>query len=121
MCRKLLLRSGQSVDSSRRVGFSTYTFKFLGPDEFARSLAQRADGASSLDGEIELIFRGEGPEVQSEGRGQDAAPGDPPLCRVTIRPLEQRRTSGGKGTEYRLPKCGTVFSNHDYFPRRCNA
>ncbi len=38
-----------------------------------------------------------------------------------MRPLEQRRTSGGKGTEYRLPKCGNVFLNHNYFPRRCNA
>ena len=37
------------------------------------------------------------------------------------RSLEQRRTSGGKGTEYRLPKCGNAFSNHNYFPRRCNA
>jgi hypothetical protein len=37
------------------------------------------------------------------------------------RPLEQRRTGGGKGTEYRLPKCGNIFSNHSYFPRRCNA
>jgi hypothetical protein len=35
------------------------------------------------------------------------------------RPLEQRRTSGGKGTEYRLPKCGDVFLDQSYFPQRC--
>src|ERR1022692_983252 len=36
-------------------------------------------------------------------------------------PLEQRRTSGGKGMEYRLPKCGNVFLNHNHCLPRCNA
>jgi len=52
-------------------------------------------------------------------RTGDFATGKRVNVAAVARPLEQRRTSGGKGTEYRLPKCGNVFSNHNYFPRRC--
>ena len=37
------------------------------------------------------------------------------------RPLEQRRTSGGKARNTGLPKCGNVFSNHNCCLRLCNA
>jgi len=43
------------------------------------------------------------------------------IRRLSLGHQSDRWSSGGKGTEYRLPKCGKVFSNHSYFPRRCNA
>ena len=43
------------------------------------------------------------------------------IRRLSLGHRSDRWSSGGKGTEYRLPKCGKVFSNHSYFPRRCNA
>src|ERR1035438_1577682 len=46
----------------------------------------------------------------------------PPQKKARLaRPLEQRRTSGGKARNTGLPKCGNVFSNHNCCLRLCNA
>src|ERR1035438_3168181 len=61
--------------------------------------------------------------VQHDRWSSGGAPEDFILCRAgdLETPLEQRRTSGGKGMEYRLPKCGNVFLNHNHCLPRCNA
>jgi hypothetical protein len=46
---------------------------------------------------------------------------DPFRMALDRRRHRQRRTSGGKGMEYRLPKCGNVFLNHNHCLPRCNA